>query len=97
MEFSYFYFRKKKQNYLICYILFQKSLCTSYICILAPTLSLDMKTNFKVDYDMDFGNFYDNNLLKTRFYKVWYKVMYYYIGVSNEILEGILSSSGLII
>ena len=45
---------------------------------------------------MDIGNFYDDDLLQTRLYKV-YKVRNYYIGVSNEIREGILSSSGLII
>ena len=35
-------------------------------------------------------------MLQTIFYKVWYKVIYYYIGVSTEIRDGILSSSGLI-
>ena len=73
-------------------------LCTFYIC---NNLKLEKKIFghenqfYKSDYDMDIGNFYDNDLLQTRIYKV-YKVRNYYIGVSNEIREGILSSSGLI-
>ena len=65
-------------------------LCTFYIC---NNLKLEKKIFghenqfYKSDYDMDIGNFYDNNLLQT----IFYKVKYYFIGVSNKICEGILS------